>query len=324
MNLLRNFKIWIYIEDLNWEKLFSFFVSDKNDKDFFYSEIWNNLQKIFEIFFEKNIFFNEFQKIDWVFCDLENFENFFWKNKINIFEKINLSKKPIFIPNWEENIFEIKAAKNFLEKINCRISESENISKKIEKKKILLHVCCWVDVVYPILILKDRFELIAYWYDPNIHPEQEYDKRFETFKEICEKYWVKIIKWKYDAKSFLQKIEHLKNTPEMWEKCTVCYDYRLWSSAELAKEIWADAWTTTLNSSPLKSFEKLTIIWKRYEKKFWVSYLNLNFRRWQVEVSKYCKENNVYRQNYCWCVYSDTFLEWFSAEEVERDILNKK
>jgi predicted adenine nucleotide alpha hydrolase (AANH) superfamily ATPase len=43
-------------------------------------------------------------------------------------------------------------------------------------------------VVYPILILKDRFELIAYWYDPNIHPEQEYDKRFETFKEICEKY----------------------------------------------------------------------------------------------------------------------------------------
>jgi len=328
MNLLRNFRIWIYVQNnnwkINWENLFSFFVSDKNDKDFFYSEIWKNLQELFEIFSEKNIFFDEFQSIDWVFCDSENFENKFWKNKIKIFEEINLYKNPIFIPNWEENFFEIKAAKNFLDKIECRILDAPagHLYEK-SKKKILLHVCCWVDVIYPILTLKDRFELIAYWYDPNIHPEKEYEKRFETFKEICDKFWIENIKWKYDAKAFLQKIEHLKNTPEMWEKCSVCYDYRLWNSAELAKEIWADSWTTALNSSPLKSFKKLSVIWKKYEKKFWIPYLALNFRKWQDETSKYCKKNWVYRQNYCWCVYSDTFPEEFDKEEIEREILEK-
>lgn len=316
MNLIRNFRIWIFNQKINWEIFFSFFASDKNDKNFFYSEIWKNLWELFKIFFEKNIFFDEFQRLDWIFCDLENF----WKDWEKFFKKINLNKNPIFIPWWEEKIFEIKTAKKFLEKIECRIP----ISEKITKKKILLHVCCWVDVIYPILTLQDRFELIAYWYDPNIHPESEYEKRFATFKEICDRHWVEIIKWKYDAKNFLEKIEHLKNTPEMWEKCTVCYDYRLGNSAEIAKEIWADAWTTTLNSSPLKSFEKLSAIWKKYEKKIWIPYLALNFRKWQDETSKYCKKNWVYRQNYCWCVYSDTFPGEFDKNEIEKKILKWK
>lgn len=323
MNKRRNFKIWIYTEENeNW-RISSLFAVDKNNKEEIFSEFWKSEQEVLNIFLEKNIFFDEFQKIDWVFINRRDVPlGLLNKEEIKI---LWLEKNPIFIENWDEKNFEIKKAKEELEKNNCRdVSRKRLYGRKIhKKKKILLHICCWVDVIYPILTLKNKYELIAYWYDPNIHPECEYEKRFETFKEICDREWIEIIKWKYDAKNFLQKIYNLKNTPEKWEKCTVCYDYRLWNSAELAKEIWADSWTTTLNSSPLKSFEKLTKIWKKYEKKFWIPYLDLNFRKWQNETSEYCKKNNVYRQNYCWCIYSDTFPEKFDKEKIEKEILEK-
>jgi len=82
------------------------------------------------------------------------------------------------------------------------------------KPKILLHVCCGPDVTMPILQLRDEYDILCFWYDPNIQPKSEYDKRFAAFKKVCEIENIPYIKGAYDVGHFLQRIRGLERTPE--------------------------------------------------------------------------------------------------------------
>ena len=70
--------------------------------------------------------------------------------------------------------------------ISLYILENRLYRDHLPKERVLVHVCCGPDVVMPILQLKDEYELICFWYDPNIQPKSEYDKRFEAFKKVCD------------------------------------------------------------------------------------------------------------------------------------------
>lgn len=318
------------------------------------------MQRALDWLLKKIIEFDEEDEVDALLLD--------WNDNY-IFE--NAPKEPIFIVWWDWKVPEISAAsiiaKVFRDKLMDlywevywfwfeknkwywvkkhkeemtekwitnihRISYKPVKNENEKRKKLLLHVCCWVDVITPILRLKDKYELIAYWYDPNIQPKKEHDKRYRAFKKICDREWFRELKlksWKlevldgknsdlekseikwfyikgpYDTENFLNKIRWLENTPERWAKCMVCYDLRLRKTAELARDIWADWWTTTLNSSPKKSFDKMTKIWRNLEKELWVRYLAIDFKKGNADVvtATYCKKNKVYRQTYCWCIYS--------------------
>jgi len=178
--------------------------------------------------------------------------------------------------------------------------------KPLQKPKVLVHVCCGPDVTMPILQLRDEYDVICFWYDPNIQPKAEYDKRYEAFVKICEIENIPYIKGAYDVGNFFTRIRGVEHTPERGEKCTYCYDMRMMVSAKLAKRLKIPYYTSSLNTSPKKDLEKLFKMGHLYGEKYGVEFLDIPFRkRGGFEKSvEYTREHAIYRQNYCGCIYS--------------------
>lgn len=179
------------------------------------------------------------------------------------------------------------------------------------KDDLLLHVCCWPDSTIPILDLKDKYNITCYWYDPNIQPREEYDKRLDAFIKVCNKEKIKYIVWDYDVIDFMKSIKWYESTPEKWKKCEICYDMRLTKTVLLARKLWIRNWTTSLNISPHKCLDKIFKIWQKLDLKYKTNFLEIDFKKnnWFNRSVDYCKNNWIYRQDYCWCIYSDTFPE---------------
>ncbi|MDD3645807.1 MAG: epoxyqueuosine reductase QueH [Candidatus Gracilibacteria bacterium] len=185
------------------------------------------------------------------------------------------------------------------------------------KPKLLLHICCGPDATVPIMDLKDKYDITCFWYDPNIQPKSEYDKRLEHFKKVCEIEKVPYIEGPYDVENFFLKIKGLENTPEKGEKCTQCYDIRLQKTSELAVELGIKYWTTTLNISPHKDVEKLFKLGDKHSLKNNLEFLKIAFRKnkgFERSV-EYTKKHKIYRQNYCGCIYSDTFPKDYKLDK---------
>ncbi len=177
------------------------------------------------------------------------------------------------------------------------------------KPKLLLHVCCWPDATIPIVDLKKEYEVVAFWYDPNIQPKKEYDKRLKAFIKVCKIEDIEWIEGEYDVKNFFSRIKWLEDTPERWEKCTECYDMRLDRTSQLAQELWISYWTSTLNTSPHKDLEKMFELWDKHSLEKNLQFLKIAFRKNNgfLRSVEYTKKHKIYRQDYCGCVYSDTF-----------------
>ena len=109
--------------------------------------------------------------------------------------------------------------------------------------------------------------------------------------------------------NFFKKIKWLENTPEKWDKCTECYDMRLEVTAIEAQKLGIKFWTSTLNISPHKDLEKLFRLWEKHSLKNNLEFLKIAFRKnkWYERSVEYTKKHNIYRQNYCGCIYSDTY-----------------
>ena len=200
--------------------------------------------------------------------------------------------------------------------------------KKIEKPKLLLHICCAPDLVVPLLDLKDSFKLYLYWYNPNIQPYSEYKKRYKEYIKLLklEKWDYEVIEDHYDPKEFFDNLYKYKNIvdfdnnkpyhklmKEFWKmeeknspRCDICYYMRLLEPANIAKKYNIEYFTTTLLISPKKSVEKLDKYWKIVEKKTWIKYLSFDFRKndWFKKAADYTKKHNIRRQDYCWCAWS--------------------
>ena len=123
-----------------------------------------------------------------------------------------------------------------------------------------------------------------------------YDKLFEH-KEVV---WIKNNDFDKTMKDFSQMEE--KNS----QRCDICYYMRLLEPAKIAQKYNIDFFTTTLLISPKKSVEKLNKYWELVTKETWVKYLSFDFRKnnWFQRASDYTKENNIWRQNYCGCLWA--------------------
>ena len=268
---------------------------------------------------------------------------------------------------WYGTKFHTQKLKNISDISGIHRTSYKPVKHVLERKeKILIHICCGPDAIVPFLDLKHNYDIIAYWYNPNIQPYDEYKKRYEAFVKVCQIEQIPYITWEYNAKDFFQTIKWLEHTPEKGEKCFQCYDMRLERTAKLAYEMNISLWTSSLNNSPHKDIveiykigetydntdylslrsvlslsEKkqfLKILWwtesmyhahkEKLEKK-WFSYyvskdsthhkddvisqklefLKIAFRKngWFQRSVDYTIKNNIFRQSYCGCVYSDTF-----------------
>lgn len=187
-----------------------------------------------------------------------------------------------------------------------------------EKKKILLHSCCAPCSSHVISYLTNYFDITILYYNPNIYPYEEYIKRkneqIKLIKKIKKINNIDIIDCDYDNNLYNHLIKGLENEPERGSRCTICYQMRIEKTAIIAKENDYDYFCTTLSVSPYKNAELINQIGKQLEEKYNINWLYSDFKKKDgykksIELSK---TYNLYRQDYCGCIYSQKLLRHIS------------
>jgi len=174
------------------------------------------------------------------------------------------------------------------------------------KPKVLLHVCCGTCALYPYFLLKKDFDVTLFYYNPNLYPEKEYVKRLEGIKTISKKYSIPLVTGKYEIKKWLRLTTDFKDEPEGGRRCTQCFSIRLDRTACTAKKLGFDLFGTTLTISPHKDHNIINSIGLELASAKGINFYQTNLKKKNgfkktIELSK---KLNLYRQNYCGCVYS--------------------
>jgi epoxyqueuosine reductase len=198
-------------------------------------------------------------------------------------------------------------------KVNyAKIFEEEirKISMLKIKPGLLLHACCAPCASYVLEELRKYFHITVYFFNPNIFPEQEHNRRFselDTFlKKIDPERSISLIYEKYSPMEFAHCSSGLESEPEGGVRCFQCYDLRLSKTAEKARELKIEYFTTTLTISPHKNSTRINESGGELAGVYGVKYLfsdfkkNNGFKR-SAELSR---EFDLYRQDYCGCEFS--------------------
>lgn len=195
---------------------------------------------------------------------------------------------------------------NYQKKLDKIISE---ISEKNITPTLLLHSCCAPCSSYVLTYLAEYFKITVFYYNPNIYPESEYNYRVNEVKRLIEELPVKnkisFVEGEYDPNLFFETVKGLENEEEGGERCFKCYELRIKEAAEIAKSDGFDYYTTTLSISPHKNAEKLNEIGERYADEK-TRHLPSDFKKKNgfKESVRLSEKYNLYRQNYCGCVFS--------------------
>ena len=202
--------------------------------------------------------------------------------------------------------------RNYAKELDRIMEDSAN-----KGKKLFLHSCCAPCSSYVLEYLRSFFRITVFYYNPNITADEEYFKRVEEQKRLIaefnknakgvqDAYPIDIVEGDYQKEVFFEGVKGLEKCKEGGERCFVCYELRLRETARKARELEADYFTTTLTISPLKNADKLNEIGERLAKENCVAWLPSDFKKKNgykrsIELSK---EYDLYRQDYCGCIYS--------------------
>ena len=197
--------------------------------------------------------------------------------------------------------------RNYQKELEKIIAATESTG---EVPKLLLHACCAPCSSYCLEYLSEHFDITVFCYNPNIYPEEEYGYRVSEIKRLIDeseyKHPVKVLEASFEPMEFYTAVKGYEKEREGGERCFICYELRLDETARRAKELGFDFFTTTLTISPLKNAEKINEIGEKLAEKYGIKHLPSDFKKKNgykrsIELSK---EHNLYRQNYCGCVYS--------------------
>ncbi len=178
---------------------------------------------------------------------------------------------------------------------------------------LFLHSCCAPCSSYVLEYLRQYFRITVFYYNPNITEDAEYRKRVEEQKRLiaaynqkAQGYSIEVLEGDYEPYRFFQIAKGLEACPEGGERCFACYELRLLETAKRARAGNYDYFTTTLSISPLKNAAKLNEIGEKLAASCGVAWLPSDFKKRDgykrsIELSK---EYELYRQDYCGCVYS--------------------
>lgn len=198
-------------------------------------------------------------------------------------------------------------------KINYQLELEKiiNLNKKAgNRPSLLLHACCAPCSSYTLEYLTDSFDIFLLFYNPNISPEDEYFKRKDELIRLVNEMPLEvkpeILDCDYNSDEFFSVVKGLENEPEGGSRCSLCYNLRLEKAAMEAKKLGLDYFASTLSISPMKNAEKLNRIGQELGAKYAVAHLPNDFKKKNgykrsIELSK---DYNLYRQDYCGCIFS--------------------
>ena len=208
---------------------------------------------------------------------------------------------------------------NYQKNLDDLLSSINNsISQGGQKPKLLLHACCGPCSSYVLEYLAKFFQITVLYYNPNIYPREEYERRLNELKALYKKFppvlegGVQLVEADYNPEEFydavgVRKEPELANEKERGERCRRCYELRLRRSYDYALENKFDYFCTTLSISPFKDAEKINVIGMQLgDKGDSPRWLPSDFKKHggfkrSLEISE---EYGMYRQQYCGCVYS--------------------
>ena len=171
-------------------------------------------------------------------------------------------------------------------------------------KKVLLHICCAGCTTTCIERLQNEgFEVIGFFYNPNIHPESEYSQRRKDLDIIKKEYGIDIIEAEYDVDNWFKQVKGYESEPEGGTRCNICFKMRLERTYTQMIRDGLDFFTTTLTISPHKNSKAINSYGQDISKEH---FLVRDFKKQDgfVDSAKRSKSLNLYRQSYCGCVYS--------------------
>lgn len=185
-----------------------------------------------------------------------------------------------------------------------------HLEQETLRPKLLLHACCAPCSSYVLEYLSRYFSIVLFYYNPNISPQQEYEKRVAEVRRLLQEMPlagpVTLTLGDYEPERFFDLAKGHEAEPEGGDRCTLCYRLRLTEAAQAAKDLACDYFTTTLSISPLKNAAKINEIGEELAEIYHVQHLPSDFKKKNgykrsIELSH---EYDLYRQNYCGCVYS--------------------
>ena len=174
------------------------------------------------------------------------------------------------------------------------------------KSSLLLHICCAPCSPYAIDLLRKDYDVTAYFYDPNIHPEEEYRFRLKEMKRFSHEINLPFISAEYDVERWFDITKGHEMDQEKGERCSLCFDLRLDKTVRFAKENGFDFFATVLSISPHKDAKMINRVGQILSKKYGIKFLEANFKKREgfKKSVLLSKEYGLKRQDYCGCIYS--------------------
>lgn len=191
---------------------------------------------------------------------------------------------------------------------------------------MLVHICCSVDSHYFLTELKKIYDgkIVGYFYDPNIHPQSEYELRYLDVARSCKKLGIELIKGEYELGKWLDAVSGYEDEPERGARCSICFDVRMKSSVELAHKLGLKRLTTTLLTSPKKDINQLKASMQKECDPYGIEFFAPDFRSGGGTQRQFAiaKSSKLYHQNYCGCIYALSKQKGF-AYELLSPVLNQ-
>lgn len=204
-------------------------------------------------------------------------------------------------------VFTVTNKRNFQRELDSLLA---GLQKEGRVPKLFLHSCCAPCSSYVLEYLSQYFEITVFYYNPNIYPEKEYHERAGEQKRFIEafpsQHPISYVEGDYDTKRFYEMARGMEHIAEGGERCFACYELRMREAALLAKEGGYDYFTTTLSISPQKNAQKINEIGEALEAELGIKHLPSDFKKKNgyKRSTELSKEYELYRQNYCGCIFS--------------------
>ncbi len=187
----------------------------------------------------------------------------------------------------------------------------------MEKPPLLLHICCAPCSTYVVRTLREHFDVVGYFCNPNIHPEAEYALRLREMKRYAENIGLRMIVAEYEVDRWYEAISGTEQEPEGGKRCAICYRFRLERTARFAQEQGIPNFASTLTVSPHKKAAVINPIGRALAEQTGAAFYEADFKKRDgFKIScRMSREAGLYRQDYCGCI--------FSKQERERRIKGK-